>query len=42
MKISVIKGTPLNKLDYTNYVRINDYTCDIDVPEDVAKFEAIL
>lgn len=38
----VIKGTPLNKVDYTNYVRINDYTCDIDVPEDIAKFEAIL
>lgn len=38
----VIKGTPLNKVDYTNYVRINDYTCDIDVPEDVANFEAII
>jgi molybdopterin-guanine dinucleotide biosynthesis protein A len=38
----VIKGTPLNKVDYTNYVRINDYTCDIDAPEDVSKFEAIL
>jgi hypothetical protein len=38
----VIKGTPLNKVDSTNYVKINDYTCDIDVPEDVAKFEVIL
>lgn len=38
----VIKDTPLNKVDDTNYVRINDYTCDIDVPEDVAKFEEIL
>lgn len=38
----VIKGTPLNKVDYTNYVMINDYTCDIDVPDDVAKFEAII
>ena len=38
----VIKGTELNKVDNTNYVRINDYTCDIDVPEDVAKFEAII
>ena len=35
----VIKGTPLNKVDYTNYVRINDYTCDIDKPEDIALFE---
>ena len=38
----VIKGTPLNKVDNTNYIRINDYTCDIDVPEDAVKFEAIL
>ena len=38
----VIKRTPLNKVDYTNYVRINDYTCDIDVPDDVVKFEAII
>ena len=38
----VIKGTPLNKVDYTNYVRINDYTCDIDVPDDVVKFEALI
>ena len=35
----VIKGTRLNKVDYTNYVRINDYTCDIDKPEDIALFE---
>ena len=38
----VIKDTPLNKVDYTNYVRINDYTCDIDEPEDAAKFEEII
>lgn len=31
----VIKGTELNKIDYTNYTVINDYTCDIDQPEDV-------
>ena len=37
----VIKGTPLNKVDYTNYTVINDYTCDIDVPEDAAKFSHI-
>lgn len=35
----VIKGTPLNKVDYTNYIAINDYTCDIDSPEDIKLFE---
>ena len=37
----VIKGTPLAKIDYTNYTAINDYTCDIDAPEDVQFFERI-
>lgn len=37
----VIKGTPINKIDYTNYVAINDYTCDIDSPEDIKLFEGI-
>ena len=32
----VIKGTPLNRIDYTNYTKINDFTCDIDVPQDAA------
>lgn len=31
----VIKETPINIIDYTNYTVINDYTCDIDEPEDV-------
>jgi len=35
----VIKGTPLNRVDYTNYTVINDYTCDIDCPEDIKLFE---
>lgn len=35
----VIKGTELNKIDYTNYTAINDYTCDIDVPADAPKIE---
>ena len=35
----VVKGTPINKIDYTNYTVINDYTCDIDKPEDINKFE---
>lgn len=35
----VVKGTEFNKIDYTNYTVINDYTCDIDKPEDIYKFE---
>lgn len=31
----VIKHTPINKIDYTNYVIINDTTCDIDDPEEL-------
>lgn len=31
----VIKHTPINKIDYTNYVVINDVTCDIDDPEEL-------
>jgi len=38
----VIKGTPLNKVDNTNYVRINDYTCDIDEPKDIKLFERLV
>lgn len=33
----VIKGTPLNKIE-TNYTVINDYTCDIDRPEDAEQW----
>lgn len=35
----VIKGTELNVIDYTNYTVINDYTCDIDDPEEVKNFK---
>ena len=38
----VIKGTKLNKVDYTNYTVINDYTCDVDVPEDIGIFEKLI
>ena len=38
----VIKGTPLNNIIYTNYVAINDYTCDIDYPADVEIMERLL
>lgn len=34
----VIKGTPINHIDYTNYTIINDYTCDIDYAEDIGQW----
>ena len=38
----VIKDTSLNVIDYTNYTVINDYTCDIDEPNEVEIFNNIL
>lgn len=38
----VIKGTELNKIDYTNYVAINDYSCDVDDFSDIEKLESVL
>lgn len=38
----VIKQTPLNQIDYTNYTAINDYTCDIDYPQDVEFFKGVI
>ena len=35
----VIKGTPINVIDYTNYVVINDYTVDIDTEEQARALE---
>ena len=35
----VIKKTKLGVVNYTNYTVINDYTCDIDSPEDIKFFE---
>lgn len=35
----VIKGTKLGRVVYNNYTVINDYTCDIDEPSDIYKFE---
>ena len=32
----VIQATPLNQINYHNYTVINDYTCDIDTPEEAA------
>ena len=36
----IIKNTPINRIDYTNYYAINDYTCDIDHASDVELFKA--
>lgn len=38
----VIKKTKLAEVDYTNYVIINDWTCDCDCAEDVAKLESVI
>lgn len=38
----VIKQTPLNQIDFHNYTAINDYSCDIDYPEDVAEIERFM
>lgn len=35
----VIRDTELNFVRYDNYTVINDYTCDIDKPEDAVKIE---
>lgn len=35
----VIRGGKLNVIDYYNYTAINDYTCDVDEPEDIEKIE---
>ena len=36
----VIKGHRLNVIEYDSYVHINDYTCDVDSIDDLAKIEA--
>lgn len=38
----VIRNTPLNKIDYTNYTVINDYTCDVDYESEIKNFEALI
>lgn len=35
----VINGESVRDINYENYIAINDYTCDIDTPEDVYKIE---
>ena len=38
---AVITGGELNSIDWGSYVVINDYTCDVDEPADVAMFAHI-
>lgn len=38
----VINGEDVNIINYTNYYRINDYTCDIDHPSDIKFIEALM
>lgn len=38
----VIKETPINKIDYRNYTVINDYTCDIDTPNDAIELSQLI
>ena len=38
----VIKGTPLNRINYHNYVCIKDYTCDIDSEAEAKQFEKVV
>jgi len=38
----VIKNTPLNHIDYTNYKRINDFTCDVDTAQDAATLRTLI
>lgn len=35
----VINGENVRTINYRNYAAINDYTCDIDTPEDAQKIE---
>lgn len=34
----IIKGTIPNQIVYTNYTVINDYTCDVDYPEEIKQW----
>lgn len=38
----VIKGTPLNRIDYRNYTVINDYTCDIDTKDQAQYLDTLV
>lgn len=34
----IIKGTPINTINYHNYTVINDYTCDVDHESDITRW----
>ena len=36
------KSLDYRDVDYSTYVHINDYTCDIDQPEDIVYFEGVV
>lgn len=38
----VIKGTPINEIDYTNYTIINDWTCDCDSEDDYKRILEVM
>ena len=38
----IIKKSPINIIDYTNYVAIKDWTCDVDSPEDAKLIERVM
>ena len=38
----VIRHKPFNEIDHTSYITINDYTCDIDSPEDIRRISEAL
>ena len=39
---SVIKTTPINEINYSNYTVINDYTCDVDKVSDIDLFNGVV
>lgn len=39
---NVINGYNLNMVNYDGIVAINDYTCDIDTPEDVERIKGVI
>ena len=38
----VLNGEDVRKINYYNYIVINDYTCDIDRVEDISKIESVI
>lgn len=38
----VINAHPINHIDFNSYVHINDYTCDVDSPEDIKYFKGVV